>query len=127
MQMKGNSSAKQIYFDDREVSFAALEIACVTLSLLLVIWVALPLSNYRKGVAASFAVICSTYMLASHRIYRETRIDIGWRLDNFVEAVRWLAILSLPVITVLIIGGSMLKAAKHQLMRKRASSCPQNG
>lgn len=79
--------------DELARELAAWEIISVTLSLLLLIWVVLPLSGNSKGVGAAFMAVCFAFMLASHQLHGETRQEIGWRCDNFFAAMRWVALL----------------------------------
>ncbi|MEJ7616559.1 MAG: CPBP family intramembrane glutamic endopeptidase [Pyrinomonadaceae bacterium] len=79
--------------DEAAREFAAWEIISVTLSLLLLIWVVLPLSGNSKSVGAAFIAVCFAFMLASHRLHGETRREIGWRCDNFLAAMGWVVLL----------------------------------
>lgn len=88
---------------------AAWEIISVTLSLLLLIWVVLPLGGYHKGVGAAFAATCGAFMFMSHRRHGETLRDIGWRVDNFFAAMRPVALL-LVALAVPLLGAGWLLA-----------------
>ncbi len=66
------------------------EISLVVLCVLVAEWAVLPLfgRNYAAGlvpVGAAFA-----FMLLSHRARGESAREVGWRLDNFLEAARLL-------------------------------------
>lgn len=74
---------------------AAWEIISVTSSFLIAAWLILPFTGNDKVVWAIPIMFAFVLMLASHRARRETAREIGWRLDNFGEALR---LLVLPVV-----------------------------
>jgi hypothetical protein len=64
----------------------------VTISFLLVVWIALPLGGGNKLLAALPLVVAFALILLSHRARGEGLRDIGWRLDNFARATRLLVL-----------------------------------
>lgn len=103
------SSGARLEPDDRAArAFAAWEIISVTLSFLLLIWIVLPLSGYNKALGAAFIAVCFVFMFASHRMRQETLRDIGWRLDNFFAAMRWVILLTVILTIPLIAAGWLL-------------------
>ncbi|MGA9996520.1 MAG: CPBP family intramembrane glutamic endopeptidase [Pyrinomonadaceae bacterium] len=81
------------------------EIVSVLASFLIGIWIVLPLAEHKFLVGAiplSFALLL---MLVSHRARRETPQQIGWRMDNFLQAVRLLFFPMLGVAVVIIFIG----------------------
>lgn len=79
---------------------AVWEITSVTLSFLIAAWIVRPLGGGSDLIAAIPLSMAFVLMLVSHRARKETRYDVGWRLDNFSTALR---LLILPML-----GGAML-------------------
>lgn len=84
-------------------TLALWEIASVVSSFLIAEWMVLPFAGNSKVVAAFPLGLAFALMLLSHRTHRESLREIGWRLDNFWQAVR-LLILPMLVASLLIIG-----------------------
>lgn len=84
---------KTAFADERVL--AGWEILSVTSSFLIAAWLILPFTGNDKVVWAIPIIFAFILMLASHRARRETAREIGWRLDNFTEALR---LLLLPVL-----------------------------
>lgn len=85
--------------------FALWEIISVVASFLIVMWLVLPLAERKfllGAIPLSFALVL---MLVSHRTRRETPHEIGWRMDNFLQAVRLLFLPMLVVAIVIILIG----------------------
>ena len=84
-------------------ALAAWEIVAVSVSTLVGEWVVLALTG-GGPLALLFPVgTAFAFMFASHLARRETRRDVGWRLDNFWAAARLLAPAMLAA-TVLLVG-----------------------
>ena len=83
--------------DDR--ALAAWEIASVVAAALIAEWVVLSLAGRSKVVILVPVAFAFVFILVSHRLRRETPRELGWRLDNFLEATR-LLILPMLVGTV---------------------------
>jgi len=84
---------------------AAWEIVAAGTSALIAEWVVYALAG--GGVAAlMFPVMTAVvFMLVSHRARGETLRDVGWRLDNFLEAARLLAPVMLAAAAALVAAG----------------------
>jgi membrane protease YdiL (CAAX protease family) len=79
----------------RDKTLAAWEIASVTLSFLLAEWMIQPFAANSRLVNAIPLALAFVLMLLSHHARRETAREIGWRVDNFMSALR---LLILPMI-----------------------------
>lgn len=71
---------------------AAWEIVSVVLSCLIAEWVVLAFAGSNKIVLAIPVALALALMFFSHRVYGESAREIGFRLDNFVPAIRLLTI-----------------------------------
>ncbi|HVG35344.1 MAG TPA: CPBP family glutamic-type intramembrane protease [Pyrinomonadaceae bacterium] len=80
-----------------ERALAGWEIVSVTTSFLIAAWLILPFTGNDKVVWAIPIIFAFILMLASHRARKESAREVGWRLDNFGEALRLLII---PVLCV---------------------------
>jgi len=81
------------------------EIASVVSSALIAEWTILPFAGQEKLIGAIPILLAFALMFYSHRLRRETLRDIGWRLDNFLQAARLLALpMVLTTIVLLIVG-----------------------
>ena len=102
----------------KDKTLAAWEIASVTLSFLLAEWMIQPFAANSRLVNAIPLALAFILMLLSHRARRETAREIGWRVDNFIKALR---LLILPMIglgiLILLIGwfGRSLRSEKLQI------------
>jgi len=80
--------------------FILWEIASVTISFLIVMWIALPLGGGNKLLGALPLSVAFVLILLSHHARGERPRDLGWRLDNFARAAR---LLILPMLAAAII------------------------
>lgn len=71
-------------------ALALLEIALVVFCGLIAEWAILPFFGKNMLVGMAPAGFAFTFMFFSHRARRETARDLGWRLDNFLQAMRLL-------------------------------------
>ncbi|HKQ51311.1 MAG TPA: CPBP family intramembrane glutamic endopeptidase [Pyrinomonadaceae bacterium] len=95
------------------------EIASVTTSFLIAEWMVLPFAGNSKLVAAVPIGLAFALMFFSHRERKETARAIGWRLDNFWEAARLLALPMLAAAVIIVVAGWLLKSLRfdgRQLM-----------
>lgn len=83
---------------DLDRSIAVWEIVSVVVSCLIAEWVVFAFMGTNKLVLAIPIALALTLMIFSHRVYGETLHDIGFRIDNFLAAVK---LLLLPTIVVL--------------------------
>lgn len=88
-----------------ERMLAAWEIISVTLSFLIAEWVVPLFARHSLSVGAIPLCLGLSLMLYSHRARGEKARDIGWRMDNFVRALRLLALPMLVVSVLLVITG----------------------
>lgn len=102
----------------RDKTLAAWEIASVTLSFLLAEWMIQPFGANSSLISAIPLVLAFALMLLSHQARGETARLIGWRVDNFLRALR---LLVLPMIglglLILLIGwlSHSLRSEKLQI------------
>jgi membrane protease YdiL (CAAX protease family) len=82
-------------------ALAAWEIVSVILSCLIAEWVVLAFLGTNKIVLAIPVALALTLMFFSHRAYGESARNLGFRLDNFIPAVRLLTVPT--VVAVLLI------------------------
>jgi membrane protease YdiL (CAAX protease family) len=95
-KVNGNAVA----VEDR--ALAAWEIVVVVASVLIAEWVVFALAGDNNQLALLFPVVTVfAFMFLSHRLRGESARDVGFRLDNFWQAVRLLA-LPLAVVTALL-------------------------
>lgn len=88
-----------------ERALAAWEIVSVVASVLIAEWVVFALAG-DSALALLFPVVTVVaFMLLSHRARGESARDVGWRLDNFREAARLLALPMLAVTLLLVAFG----------------------
>ena len=83
---------------DLDRSIALWEIVSVVVSCLIAEWVVLAFIGTNKLALAIPVVLALTLMIFSHRVYGESLHAIGFRIDNFLAAVK---LLLLPTIVVL--------------------------
>ncbi|MBC7930463.1 MAG: CPBP family intramembrane metalloprotease [Rubrivivax sp.] len=86
-------------------ALAAWEILAVVASVLIAEWVVFALAG-ESALALLFPIsTILIFMQLSHRVRCESARDLGWRLDNFWQAVRLLALPMLGVIVFLVVVG----------------------
>jgi membrane protease YdiL (CAAX protease family) len=88
-----------------ERALAGWEIVSVTSSFLIAAWLILPFTGNDKVIWAIPIVFAFALMLASHRARRETAREIGWRMDNFGEALRLLIVPVLGAALLILLAG----------------------
>jgi membrane protease YdiL (CAAX protease family) len=99
-------------------TLAAWEVASVTLSFLFAEWMIQPFAANSRVISAAPLVLAFALMLLSHQARGETAREIGWRVDNFLSALR---LLILPMIglglLILLVGwlSHSLRSEKLQL------------
>ena len=79
----------------------------MTFSFLIAEWIVRPLAGSGLIVAIPLSMAL-VLMLVSHRTRKERARDIGWRLDNFTEALRLLIIPTLGAAAVILVMGFYL-------------------
>lgn len=99
---------------------AAWEIASVTLSFLIVMWLVWPLARNRLFVGLLPLLFAGAVIWLSHRARGETAHELGWRLDNFARALRLLLLPMLGAAAVIILTGWLsggLRSGKPYIWR----------
>jgi membrane protease YdiL (CAAX protease family) len=82
-------------------TLAAWEVVAVVATVLIAEWVVFALAGDNNPLALAFPVTTVlVFMFLSHRARGESAREVGWRLDNFGEAARLLA---LPMLAVTIL------------------------
>lgn len=84
-------------------TLAAWEIASAIVSCLIAEWVVLAFVGANKLVLAIPVAFALVLMFVSHRAYGENARDLGFRLDNFAAAARWLAVPTLVAIVLIVV------------------------
>lgn len=95
---------------------AAWEITSVTLSFLIAGWLVPPFARHSLLVSAIPLGLALAIMLLSHRARDEKARDIGWRMDNFVRALRLLALPMLIAAVLLVIMGLLTNGFRADKM-----------
>ena len=84
---------------------AAWEIVSVASSVLIIEWVVFSVAGRDAKFLAVPLVFAFVFMFVSHYLRRESARDLGWRLDNFTEAARLLAVPMLALTLLLVAFG----------------------
>ena len=94
-QADPSSAPSWAQVSDRTI--AGWEIVSIASSVAIAEWMLASASGFSKAIVAAPVVLAFMLMIVSHRIRRESLRDLGFRFDNFVQA---LYLLALPVIIV---------------------------
>lgn len=94
----------------QERALALWEVASVTASFLIAEWTVLPFAGNSKLAAAVPVGLAFALMFYSHRARGESARAIGWRLDNFWQAARLLALPVLAAAIIIMGAGALLKS-----------------
>ena len=84
-------------------TIALWEIVSVLISCLIAEWVVLAFIGTNKIALAIPVALALALMILSHRIYGETLSDLGFRVDNFLAAVKWLIIPTIVVMASIVL------------------------
>jgi membrane protease YdiL (CAAX protease family) len=84
-------------------ALAGWEVASVIVSCLIAEWVVLAFTGGNKFVLAVPVALALAVMLFSHRVYGETPRDLGFRWDNFIAAIKLLALPTFIAIVAIVI------------------------
>jgi membrane protease YdiL (CAAX protease family) len=98
------------------------EIASVTSSALIAEWMILPFAGQEKLYGGIPVVLAFALIFYSHRVRRETAREMGWRLDNFLQALRLLALPMILTTIVLVIIGWTTTGLKGGLLSPRTGA-----
>jgi len=77
-------------FTAEDRSLAAWEVAAASMSALVAEWVVGTLAGRGRLLLLIPVTTAVVFMLVSHRVRGESAREVGWRLDNFMEAARLL-------------------------------------
>lgn len=94
---EANSSIQPSAAQLSDRTIAGWEIASVASSVAIAEWMLATAAGFSKAIVAVPVVLAFVVMIVSHRIRRESLRDLGFRFDNLVRALYFLA---LPVIIV---------------------------
>src|ERR1044072_2114563 len=83
-------------------TLALWEIVSVGVSCLIAEWVVLAFVGGNKVVLAIPIVLALTLIIFSHRVYGENPHDLGFRLDNFLDAVKLLLLPTIIAVALII-------------------------
>ena len=83
-------------------ALAAWEIVSLVLTTVIAEWAVFSVGEGDRRLVMFPVVVAFAYMFLSHRAWRESARDLGWRLDNFFEAAKLLALLFALVAVVLV-------------------------
>ena len=86
-------------------TLALWEITSVLISCLIAEWVVLSFFGRNRALVAVPVLLALILMLVSHRTYDEDLRELGFRLDNFLAAMRLLVLPSLAVLAVIVVVG----------------------
>jgi membrane protease YdiL (CAAX protease family) len=91
---------------------AGWEIASVTISALIAEWLITPFALENSWIEVVPLILAAGLMLFSHRVRDETAREMGWRIDNFGQAVLLLVPLQIGA-SAIIIGFGWLYGSLH--------------
>lgn len=100
-------------------TLAAWEIASVSSSFLIAAWLVLPFAGNDKVIWAIPIAAAFTLMLVSHHAYGETARDVGWRVDNLLEAIRLLLLPTLGAAILILLLGWLLGSLRFEWSQLR--------
>ncbi len=86
-------------------TLALWEITSVLISCLIAEWVVLSFFGRNRALVAVPVLLALILMLVSHRTYDEDLRELGFRLDNFLAALRLLVLPTLAVLAVIVVVG----------------------
>lgn len=95
------------------------EIVSVLVSALLAEWVLLAFVGRSKLVLAIPVVMALALIFMSHRLYGESLRDLGFRLDNFVSAIRILILPTVAAVLIILVLGWLTSGEQFVLKTPR--------
>jgi uncharacterized protein len=106
---------------EREMrSLAFWEIVSLASTALIAVWAVLALATSRWVLVVP-VVLALSFIILSHSIRHETARELGWRTDNFLEAVRLLALPMLAGAAVMIVIGWFMGSLRFAMPEKRSA------
>jgi membrane protease YdiL (CAAX protease family) len=107
--------------DGRELRMLAFwEIVSLTSTALIAVWAVLALATSRWVLAVP-VLLAFAFLILSHRIHGETPRELGWRADNFLEAMRVLLLPMLAASLVFAVIGWLAGSLRFALPEKRTA------
>ena len=94
------------------------EIVSITSTALIAVWAVLTLATSRWLLVVPF-LLAFSFIILSHVIRHESARDLGWRMDNFPEAVRALAAPMLVAAVVMVVIGWLMGSLRFAWPEKR--------
>lgn len=94
------------------------EIASVVSSALIAEWTILPFAGNEKLIGAIPVLLAFGLIFYSQRLRHETARMLGWRLDNFLEAARLLALPMILTTVLLLVVGWFLTGLHNGLLTR---------
>lgn len=101
-------------------SLAFWEIVSLASTALIAVWAVLALATTRWMLIVPVALAFS-FIILSHRIRRETARELGWRTDNFLEAMRLLLLPMLAASIVMAVTGWLMGSLRFAMPEKRSA------
>jgi membrane protease YdiL (CAAX protease family) len=96
------------------------EIVSLASTALMAVWAVLALATTRWMLIFPVALAFS-FIILSHRIRHETARELGWRTDNFLEALRLLALPMIGAGLVMAVIGWFMGSLRFAMPERRAS------
>jgi membrane protease YdiL (CAAX protease family) len=96
------------------------EIVSLTSTALIAVWAVLALATTRWLLLVPI-ILAFSFIILSHRIRHETARELGWRTDNFLEAMRLLALPMIGAGLVMAVMGWFLGSLRFALPEKRSA------
>jgi membrane protease YdiL (CAAX protease family) len=96
------------------------EIVSLTSTALIAVWAVLALATTRWLLLVPI-ILALSFIILSHRIRRETARELGWRTDNFLEALKLLALPMMGAALVMVVIGWLTGSLRVALPEKRAN------
>ena len=84
-------------------SLALWEIVSVTSSALIAVWAVTALTGGSRLMMAVPITLALAFVILSHQLHNERARDLGWRTDNFLQAMR-LLFLPMLITTIVLLG-----------------------
>jgi membrane protease YdiL (CAAX protease family) len=96
-------------------TLALWEIVSVTSSALIAVWAVLALTGGSRVMMAVPITLAVGFIICSHRLHGESAHDLGWRTDNFLQAMRLLVLPMLIATGVMVSIGWYLGSLRFAL------------
>ena len=96
------------------------EIVSLASTALIAVWAVLALATTRWMLVFPVALAFS-FIILSHRIRHETAREVGWRTDNFLEALRLLALPMIGAALVMGVIGWLMGSLRFAMPEKRTA------